>query len=181
MRGNVEQWVEDCYHDSYRGAPSDRSAWITKIEVAVSFAEVLGTAFRGSSARPTGAGSPPSSGTITSASGSGRRLRCERCLHFAKVPTYETWGANLTASVGFVSTSNSQHAALPPGQRNPMHTPHHGRRSQWIWTCRMLSRDPVDRCQAEPPMLTWTLFIAAAVAAVALTLAIIFAVSPRSF
>jgi formylglycine-generating enzyme required for sulfatase activity len=27
MHGNVWQWVEDCYHDSYRGAPNDGSAW----------------------------------------------------------------------------------------------------------------------------------------------------------
>jgi formylglycine-generating enzyme required for sulfatase activity len=27
MHGNVLQWVEDCYHDSYEGAPSDGSAW----------------------------------------------------------------------------------------------------------------------------------------------------------
>jgi formylglycine-generating enzyme required for sulfatase activity len=25
--GNVWQWVEDCYHDSYDGAPADGSAW----------------------------------------------------------------------------------------------------------------------------------------------------------
>jgi len=28
MVGNVEEWMEDCYHDSYSGAPSDGSAWI---------------------------------------------------------------------------------------------------------------------------------------------------------
>jgi formylglycine-generating enzyme required for sulfatase activity len=28
MHGNVWQWVEDCYHDSYNGAPSDGSAWV---------------------------------------------------------------------------------------------------------------------------------------------------------
>ena len=28
MHGNVWQWVEDCYHDSYQGAPSDGSAWV---------------------------------------------------------------------------------------------------------------------------------------------------------
>jgi formylglycine-generating enzyme required for sulfatase activity len=28
MHGNVWQWVEDCYHRSYEGAPSDGSAWI---------------------------------------------------------------------------------------------------------------------------------------------------------
>jgi formylglycine-generating enzyme required for sulfatase activity len=28
MHGNVWQWVEDCYHESYQGAPTDGSAWI---------------------------------------------------------------------------------------------------------------------------------------------------------
>lgn len=28
MAGNVWQWVEDCYNDSYEGAPADGSAWI---------------------------------------------------------------------------------------------------------------------------------------------------------
>ena len=27
--GNVAEWVEDCYHDGYRGAPTDGSAWTT--------------------------------------------------------------------------------------------------------------------------------------------------------
>ncbi len=27
MAGNVWEWVEDCYHDTYAGAPSDGSAW----------------------------------------------------------------------------------------------------------------------------------------------------------
>ena len=27
VHGNVWEWVEDCYNDSYHGAPSDRSAW----------------------------------------------------------------------------------------------------------------------------------------------------------
>ena len=27
MLGNAWQWVEDCWHDSYRGAPADASAW----------------------------------------------------------------------------------------------------------------------------------------------------------
>ena len=30
MHGNVWEWVEDCYHDSYNGAPSDGSAWIAR-------------------------------------------------------------------------------------------------------------------------------------------------------
>lgn len=29
MSGNVSEWVEDCWHDSYSGAPSDGSAWTT--------------------------------------------------------------------------------------------------------------------------------------------------------
>jgi formylglycine-generating enzyme required for sulfatase activity/lipoprotein NlpI len=28
MAGNVWEWVEDCYHENYDGAPSDGSAWI---------------------------------------------------------------------------------------------------------------------------------------------------------
>ena len=27
MHGNVWEWVEDCWHDSYRGAPNDGTAW----------------------------------------------------------------------------------------------------------------------------------------------------------
>lgn len=29
MLGNVWEWVEDIYHESYRGAPTDGSAWLT--------------------------------------------------------------------------------------------------------------------------------------------------------
>jgi formylglycine-generating enzyme required for sulfatase activity len=29
MAGNVWQWVQDCYHGDYDGAPSDGSAWTT--------------------------------------------------------------------------------------------------------------------------------------------------------
>ena len=28
MLGNVGEWMEDCWHDSYRGAPSDGTAWM---------------------------------------------------------------------------------------------------------------------------------------------------------
>jgi formylglycine-generating enzyme required for sulfatase activity len=27
MHGNVWEWTQDCYHDSYKGAPQDGSAW----------------------------------------------------------------------------------------------------------------------------------------------------------
>jgi formylglycine-generating enzyme required for sulfatase activity len=30
MGGNVHQWVEDCWHKDYQGAPTDGSAWIDK-------------------------------------------------------------------------------------------------------------------------------------------------------
>jgi formylglycine-generating enzyme required for sulfatase activity len=29
MNGNVDEWVEDCFHESYFGAPADGSAWTT--------------------------------------------------------------------------------------------------------------------------------------------------------
>ena len=29
MHGNASEWVEDCWNDSYTGAPSDGSAWLT--------------------------------------------------------------------------------------------------------------------------------------------------------
>jgi formylglycine-generating enzyme required for sulfatase activity len=29
VHGNVWDWVEDCYHDSYAGAPTDGSAWVS--------------------------------------------------------------------------------------------------------------------------------------------------------
>ena len=29
MVGNVMQWVEDCYHDNYEGAPTDGTPWMT--------------------------------------------------------------------------------------------------------------------------------------------------------
>ena len=29
VHGNVTEWVEDCWHDDYRGAPSEGEAWVT--------------------------------------------------------------------------------------------------------------------------------------------------------
>ena len=29
MHGNVREWVEDCWHDNYQGAPVDGSAWLS--------------------------------------------------------------------------------------------------------------------------------------------------------
>jgi formylglycine-generating enzyme required for sulfatase activity len=30
MGGGVNQWVEDCWHRNYQGAPSDGSAWLER-------------------------------------------------------------------------------------------------------------------------------------------------------
>ena len=30
MHGNVWEWVEEIYHDSYKGAPTDGTAWISR-------------------------------------------------------------------------------------------------------------------------------------------------------
>jgi formylglycine-generating enzyme required for sulfatase activity len=30
MAGNVQQWVQDCYHDNYNGAPTDGSEWTAR-------------------------------------------------------------------------------------------------------------------------------------------------------
>ncbi len=30
MHGNVWEWVKDCWNNSYRGAPSNGSAWTTE-------------------------------------------------------------------------------------------------------------------------------------------------------
>jgi formylglycine-generating enzyme required for sulfatase activity len=35
MLGNVFEWVEDCWHDSYAGAPADGSAWVAAGDCAV--------------------------------------------------------------------------------------------------------------------------------------------------
>jgi formylglycine-generating enzyme required for sulfatase activity len=29
VHGNVKEWVQDCWHDSYLGAPRDGSGWTT--------------------------------------------------------------------------------------------------------------------------------------------------------
>lgn len=29
MTANVAQWVQDCHHDDYVGAPADGSAWVS--------------------------------------------------------------------------------------------------------------------------------------------------------
>lgn len=33
MLGNVEEWVQDCWHDNYEGAPVDGSSWETDFAI----------------------------------------------------------------------------------------------------------------------------------------------------
>ena len=41
MHGNVFEWVEDCWHDNYEGAPSDGSAWTTGCRVSSVYGDSL--------------------------------------------------------------------------------------------------------------------------------------------
>ena len=50
VHGNVWEWTEDCWNDSYNGAPTDGSAWTAAIAVSGSCAAAPGSAIRGSSA-----------------------------------------------------------------------------------------------------------------------------------
>ena len=54
MTGNVYEWVEDCWHDSYRGAPTDGSAWTNgdcSVRVMRGFSYSTGSFWRRSAAR----------------------------------------------------------------------------------------------------------------------------------
>ena len=46
MHGNVAEWVEDCYHDSYRDAPDDGSAWTAYCPGIVDHRAVRGGAWQ---------------------------------------------------------------------------------------------------------------------------------------
>ena len=47
MSGNVWEWLQDCYHDSYQGAPSDGSAWVDGIICASDRRAVRGGSWSG--------------------------------------------------------------------------------------------------------------------------------------
>jgi formylglycine-generating enzyme required for sulfatase activity len=49
MHGNVSEWVEDCYHDRYRGGPNDGSAWTNACVTQVDVRMVRGGAWRDAS------------------------------------------------------------------------------------------------------------------------------------
>ena len=52
MAGNVEEWVEDCWHASYAGAPADGSPWLTDCEGDGNLSAIT----RGGSFRTAGTG-----------------------------------------------------------------------------------------------------------------------------
>ena len=86
MHGNVWEWVEDIFHDSYRGAPTDGSAWTDskgynsdRVHRGGSWPD-----FRGSSVRRSATGADPT--TATSISGSGLRGHSIRTLVFTDLP-----------------------------------------------------------------------------------------------
>ena len=63
MHGNVWEWVEDCWHGDYTGAPTDGSAWLSEQNGNCDSRVVRGGSWyrqsRRSSARPSAAGTNP--------------------------------------------------------------------------------------------------------------------------
>ncbi len=68
MLGNVWEWTADRWHDDYRGAPNDGSAWTTGSEGRGFCAAVPGTSIRGASAPAPAAGVMPATAAAMSAS-----------------------------------------------------------------------------------------------------------------
>jgi hypothetical protein len=73
MGGNVYQWLQDCYLTTMERPQTVRRGQ-PMIARAVSSAAVPGSTSHGSSAPPAAAGTPPTTGTSTSASGSAGRF-----------------------------------------------------------------------------------------------------------
>ncbi len=71
VHGNVWEWTEDCWHNSYHGAASDGGAWtIGGNAASVLCAAAPGATIRGTSARRDAPRPCQTTGAITSASGS---------------------------------------------------------------------------------------------------------------
>jgi formylglycine-generating enzyme required for sulfatase activity len=75
MNGNVWEWVEDCWNDSYQGAPAMAALGQAGIVAAGCCAGAPGSTFRRTSARPSAPGAAPTSGATTSAFGLPGRFR----------------------------------------------------------------------------------------------------------
>ncbi len=61
--GNAWEWVEDCYHDSYKGAPLTARPGRRAIARRGCSAAARGTSARGTSARRTATGTGPTTGS----------------------------------------------------------------------------------------------------------------------
>lgn len=68
MHGNVYEWVADCWHDHYNGAPSDGSAWMEESASWCRSAATTGASRRSSRARATATMRPPATAATGSAS-----------------------------------------------------------------------------------------------------------------
>jgi hypothetical protein len=68
VHGNVGEWVQDCWNDSYLGAPSNGSAWMSGDCSRAVRRGALGTTSHGTSVPPFGSGTLATGGTTTSAS-----------------------------------------------------------------------------------------------------------------
>ena len=71
MSGNVWEWVEDCWHDSYNGAPTDGSAWLNANGGDCGLRVICGGSWfylPGLLRASNGAGAKPSTGTAVSVS-----------------------------------------------------------------------------------------------------------------
>ena len=66
MHGNVWEWVEDDWHENYRGAPTDGSAWkdagTSEIRAFACCAAAPGLSFEGAAGPPSAAGAAPTAG-----------------------------------------------------------------------------------------------------------------------
>ena len=66
MLGNVWEWVEDCWHDSYQGAPSDARAWTSSGDCGRRVVRGGSWSSDAENLRPGArSGSPPPTGTAT--------------------------------------------------------------------------------------------------------------------
>ncbi|MBI4003059.1 MAG: SUMF1/EgtB/PvdO family nonheme iron enzyme [Nitrospira defluvii] len=71
MSGNVFEWVEDCAHNDYQGAPTDGTAWLEADGGNCKGRVIRGgswTSARGTCVYRTGTGTSPSTGSTASAS-----------------------------------------------------------------------------------------------------------------
>jgi formylglycine-generating enzyme required for sulfatase activity len=74
MEGNVYQWLQDCIHEDYKGAPTDGSAWTSR---DCSLRAIRGGSWKPIlrlSAQPGATNMPPTTGTTPRASGWRGRL-----------------------------------------------------------------------------------------------------------